>query len=115
MEVLVELFDDKKAAVIKIPTRLDASNSLPFKDKLNEIIDKGFKYILIDLSKTNFIDSSGLGALVGKISTCRKNNGDIRLISPTQRVVEILQITNLDKILKIYKSIDDAMKVIEEN
>jgi len=115
MEVLVELFDDKKAAVIKIPTRLDASNSQPFKEKMSELVDKGYVNLIIDLTQTNFIDSSGLGALVGKISTCRKNNGDIRLISPTQRVVEILQITNLDKILKIYKSIDDAMKVIEEN
>ena len=111
MEVLVELFDDKKAAVIKIPTRLDASNSQPFKDKMTELVDKGYVNLLIDLSQTNFIDSSGLGALVGKISTCRKKGGDVRLISPTQRVVEILQITNLDKVLKIYKSLDEALKL----
>lgn len=110
MEVQFELFEDKKAALIKIPTRLDASNSLPFKDKMNELVDKGYVNLLVDLSQTNFIDSSGLGALVGKISTCRKNGGDVKLISPTQRVIEILQITNLDKILKIYKSVEDALK-----
>jgi len=61
-----------------------------------------------------FIDSSGLGALVGKISTCRKNGGDVRLIAPTQRVMEVLNITNLDKVLKIYKSFEEAFKDIND-
>lgn len=79
---------------------------------MSELVDKGYVNLIIDLTQTNFIDSSGLGALVGKISTCRKNGGDVKLISPTQRVMEILQITNLDKILKTYKSFEDAMKSI---
>lgn len=110
MELETKIIEDKKAVLFYVPPRLDASNSLPFKEKLTELVEKGYKNLLIDLSKTNFIDSSGLGALVGKISTCRKNGGDIKLISPTQRVVEILQITNLDKILKIYKTLEDALK-----
>ncbi|MCX8084576.1 MAG: STAS domain-containing protein [Calditerrivibrio sp.] len=110
MDVICEIIEESKAALIKIPNRLDASNSMPFKDKMTELVDKGYYLLLIDLSQTNFIDSSGLGALVGKISTCRKNGGDVRLIAPTQRVVEILQITNLDKVLKIYKSKNDALK-----
>lgn len=112
METEVKLFDEKKAAMLSVPPRLDASNSMPFKDKLTELVDKGYVNLLIDLSKTMFIDSSGLGALVGKISTCRKSGGDVRLIAPTQRVMEVLKITNLDKVLKIYKTFDDAFKEI---
>jgi len=42
METEVKLFDDKKAAMLTVPPRLDASNSMPFKDKLTELVDKGY-------------------------------------------------------------------------
>lgn len=75
-----ELFDNKKAAMLTVPPRLDASSSMPFKVKITELVYKGYINLFIDLSKTMFIDSSGLGALANKISTFRKSSGDIILM-----------------------------------
>ena len=96
--------------VVKTPERIDAGNSQALKDVIMEIVSKNFFKIVIDLSNTSFIDSSGLGALVSKISVCKNSGGDVRLVVTSKRIIEILQITHLDKILKCFDSLKDALK-----
>jgi len=103
------LLEDKKIFVIETPERIDAANSPKLKDMISDTVSKGIFKIVIDMSKTNFIDSSGLGALVSKISVCKNNNGDVRLVVLSDRVLEILEITHLNKILKLYKTLDEAI------
>lgn len=100
---------DKTVAIIDIPERLDAGCSNELKEKINEIVNNSVYNIVIDLSNTNFIDSSGLGALVSKISVCKANGGDVRLAAPGKRVLEILQITHLDKVLNYFHDLDEAI------
>jgi len=100
---------DRTVAVIEIPERLDAGCSNELKDKINEIVNESIYNIVINLSNTNFIDSSGLGALVSKISVCKANGGDIKLAAPGKRVFEILQITHLDKVLNYYHDLEEAI------
>lgn len=96
--------------VVTTPERIDAANSQELKDIVMGIVSKNFFRIVIDLSATSFIDSSGLGALVSKISICKNNGGDVRLVVTSKRVIEILQITHLDKILKCFDNLNDAVK-----
>lgn len=109
MNFTSKLLEDKNIFVIETPTRIDASNSIELKDMISDTVAKGIFKIVIDMSKTNFIDSSGLGAIVSKISVCKNNNGDVRLVLLSDRVLEILEITHLNKIFKIYKTVDDAI------
>ncbi|AEI15293.1 anti-sigma-factor antagonist [Flexistipes sinusarabici DSM 4947] len=104
---------DGTVAVIEIPERLDAGCSNELKEKINAVVNESIYNIVIDLSKTNFIDSSGLGALVSKISVCKANGGDIKLASPGKRVFEILQITHLDKVLNYYHDLEEAVNSFE--
>ncbi|MDK2791477.1 MAG: anti-sigma factor antagonist [Deferribacteres bacterium] len=101
--------EDKTVFVINTPERIDAANSSELKNLIFETVSKGFYKIVINMEKTNFIDSSGLGALVSKISVCKNNGGDVRLVVLSDRVLEILEITHLNKILKIYKTEEDAI------
>lgn len=96
--------------VVTTPERIDAGNSQALKDVVMDIVSKNFFKIVIDLSSTAFIDSSGLGALVSKISVCKNNGGDVRLVVTSKRIIEILQITHLDKILKCFDNLNDALK-----
>jgi len=109
MSFEVKYMLDGTVAVIDIPERLDASCSSELKDKISEVVNNSVYKIIINLAKTNFIDSSGLGALVSKISVCKANGGDIKLVSPGKRVLEILQITHLDKVLSYYHDLDEAV------
>ncbi|MGA1862039.1 STAS domain-containing protein [Deferribacter thermophilus] len=95
--------------VIDIPQRLDASNSQELKDLLAKYVsDKKYKYVM-NLSNTEFIDSSGLGAIVSKIAHCRANGGDVKIVVTNERIKEIFNITHLDKVLKEYKTVDEAL------
>lgn len=101
-----------KAAVIEIPSRLDAHISQELKILISKYVDKSIYFFIMDFQLTEFIDSSGLGALVSQISKCKSNGGDVFLAAPKRKIIEILEITNLDKVLKCFDSIDEAAQNI---
>ena len=100
---------DGKVIVVQPPYRLDASVSQELKEILSVGINSGNYNFIVDFINTDFIDSSGLGALVSRVSICRSNDGDISLASINSKINEILKITHLDKILKCYDNLEDAL------
>ncbi|HKV03650.1 MAG TPA: STAS domain-containing protein [Candidatus Acidoferrales bacterium] len=62
---------------------------------IRELVDNGRRKILLNLSDVDYIDSSGIGELVGAFTTVRGANGDLKLVYLTKRVHDILQITRL--------------------
>ena len=75
-----------------------------------ERIAAGDRIIIIDLSVTDFVDSSGLGALVSCLKSARQAGGDLRIVAPTEQVSMVLRMTNLDRILQPRASVDDALR-----
>lgn len=72
-------------------------------------ITAGDRIIVVDLSVTEFVDSSGLGALVSCLKSARQAGGDLRIVAPTEQVAMVLRMTNLDRILQPRASVDDAL------
>ena len=75
----------------------------------NQLVS-GQKLIVVDLSGIDFVDSSGLGALVSCLKSARQSGGDLRLVAPTEQVSMVLKMTNLDRILQPRASVDDALR-----
>jgi anti-sigma B factor antagonist len=61
------------------------------------------------LCTRQFIDSSGLGAVIGGLKTARQAGGDLRIASLTPQVASVLQLTNLDRVLRPYDSVAGAL------
>jgi anti-sigma B factor antagonist len=104
---------DKNVVVIEGPARLVANVSEDFRKLVNELVDQGKTRLVIDMGKTEFMDSSGLGALVSRIAAARANRGDVRLAAPSQQIFNLLQITHLDKVFKCFDHVDSAVKSFE--
>jgi anti-sigma B factor antagonist len=68
----------------------------------------------MNIGQLNFIDSHGLGELVGCLSTLKKSGGSLKLVKPTEFVRDILRTTRLDTLLVSYKSDEDALASILE-
>lgn len=68
---------------------------------IRELAEKGQKRILLNLKDVKYIDSSGVGDLVRSATSLRRQGGDLKLLSPAPMVLEILQITRLDRVLDI--------------
>ena len=78
-------------------------------EKLHELVDKKKTKVVADLSKVSWMNSSGLGILIGGLTTMRNNNGDLKLINVTERIKSLLIITKLITIFETFESIDDAL------
>ncbi|WP_309648982.1 STAS domain-containing protein [Nocardioides sp.] len=88
--------------------RLNMVAARQLKDILTTLSSDGVHQIVVDLAETTFVDSSGLGALIGGVKSTRQMGGDLRIVRPTEPVLAVLQITNLDKILRPRDSVELA-------
>ncbi len=102
-----------KVIVIEAPVRLDASVADDFRNTMKKLVEEGKFNIVVDLAKTEFIDSSGLGALVSRIAVTRSNKGDVRLASPSETILKLLEITHLNQIFKYFDDLESAIKSFE--
>jgi anti-sigma B factor antagonist len=91
---------DNGIEVIRPERRLNMVSAPRLASVVGGLIAAGRTRIVIDLSGTEFIDSSGLGALVSCLKKTRQAGGDLRIAGPTQHVLTVFKLTNLDRVLK---------------
>jgi anti-sigma B factor antagonist len=78
-------------------------------EKLHELIDSGRLSVVVDLTDVDWMNSSGLGILIGGLSALRKSGGDLRLASATEKIEEVLRITKLDRVFTVYANTNEAV------
>jgi anti-sigma B factor antagonist len=88
-----------KPIVVAAPEELDALSSPPFRDELALLISHGATAIVVDMGKTEFLDSSGMGALVGAQKMIAKEGGFLALRGVAPRIMATLRIAGLDEFL----------------
>ncbi len=76
--------------------------SVQLRDAIRDLIGKGQKSILLNLSEVNYIDSSGLGELVSAYTTARNQSAALKLLGLTKKVNDLLQLTKLYTVFDIY-------------
>lgn len=81
-----------------------------FNDLLHKLIDEGKKNIVVDLSDVKFMNSSGLGMMIGGLTTMKKAGGSLKLARVTEKIESLLIITKLITIFEFYDNVDDAIK-----
>lgn len=79
-------------------------------DKLYELIEAGKTQIVANLRGVNWMNSSGLGILIGGLTTMRNSGGDLKLANITDRIQSLLMIT---KLLTVFESFDTVDQAIE--
>jgi anti-sigma B factor antagonist len=94
--------------VVRPEARLNIVAAPRLREQLRGLVEGGSARVVVDLDATEFIDSSGLGALVSGLKAARQAGGDLRLASPTAQVCSVLSLTSLDRVLRTYDSADVA-------
>ena len=85
-----------------------------FNDLLHKLIDEGKTRIIIDLGDVKFMNSSGLGMLIGGLTTVKKANGHYKLANVTDKIESLLIITKLITIFEHYDSVDAALESLSK-
>ncbi|MCY7325635.1 MAG: STAS domain-containing protein [Microbacteriaceae bacterium] len=104
MDITVKDLGDG-VAVLHLDGRLNMVTASGLRDQVGTAVAGGRNRIAVDLTKIEFIDSSGLGALINGLKTARQAGGDLRIASPNEQVKLVLQLTNMERLLTAY---DDA-------
>jgi len=80
-----------------------------FNELLHKLLDESKKNIIVDLSEVKFMNSSGLGMLIGGLTTIKKGNGIMRLARTTEKIESLLVITKLSQIFESYETVEEAV------
>ena len=78
-------------------------------DKLHELIQAEKKRIILDMALVNYMNSSGLGILIGGLTAVRNQGGDIKLLHLASKLKELLRITKLDCVFDVFENEDEAI------
>jgi anti-sigma B factor antagonist len=80
------------------------------KDKVNSIINQGHKKLVLNLAEVPYIDSAGLGQIVGTYTTVSRQGGSLKLLNLTKRITDLLSITKLLTVFETFESENDAVR-----
>ena len=96
------------AVVVRICGSVSINHAEQLRERLEEIAAGQTPILVLDLSKMDFICSTGLGAIIFGHLKSRHHNGQIRLVSPQPAVRELLETTRLTKLFPLYESVEQA-------
>lgn len=106
----LKLLNKGTTLVVNIVGELDHHSAEYIRDKIDgEIIKAITKNIIFDFSKVSFMDSSGIGVIMGRFKNVQKLNGKVAIANINIQIKRIFEMSGLSKIIPIYDNIDKAM------
>jgi anti-anti-sigma factor len=96
-------------AVVAMRGRLDLLTAAAVKQQLIDAIAAGNRRLVVDLQDVTFMDSSGLGALIGGLKAARLQGGDLRIARTPDQARAVLTLTTLDRVLRPYVTVEEAL------
>jgi len=97
------------ATIIAVGGEIDVYTAPKLRDKITELVADGVYDIIVDMEAVEFLDSTGLGVLVGGLKKVRAHDGFLQLICTQDRLLKIFRITGLAKVFVIHDSADGAL------
>jgi anti-sigma B factor antagonist len=94
--------------MISVQGELDLFTSPELKTKINDTIDEGTRELIVDLSDTAFLDSTGLGVLLAAFKRMRSCEGEIVIVDSRNNVLKTFKVAGVEQILTIVGSYDQA-------
>lgn len=94
--------------IVAVAGEIDVYTAPRLRDKITELVSDGVYQIIIDMEGVEFLDSTGLGVLVGGLKKVRAHDGSLQLICNQDRLLKIFRITGLAKVFTIHESAEAA-------
>ena len=114
LEIDVDRRPDGSVVVLPIGD-LDLATAPIARERLNRLVVEAgpVPRVVVDLAGVDFLDTIGLGALLGGVKRCREAGGGLALARAEAQVVEVLAITRVIEILPVHASVDDALRSLD--
>jgi anti-sigma B factor antagonist len=95
--------------IVSVGGEIDVYTAPKLRDKITELVAAGAHDLVVDLEAVEFLDSTGLGVLVGGLKKVRAHDGSLQLVCTQDRLLKIFRITGLAKVFAIHDSAEAAI------
>ena len=95
--------------VVDVEGEIDVYTAPRLRELLIDLVNKNNYQLVVNMEKVEFLDSTGLGVLVGGLKRVRAHEGWIDLVCTQGRILRIFRITGLNKVFNIYETVSDAI------
>lgn len=113
MDIKVNVREAKgDSSVVDLSGEIDVYTSPKLKDAISGLIDRGVYNLVINLEKVRYIDSTGLGVLIGGLKRVREHGGSVNLVCTNPQIKKIFDITGLVMIFGIFENEDAALRAL---
>ncbi len=106
---LASIAVDRDRAVLRLAGEFDVYTAPQLRERVVELVDGGTRHVLADLRQVTFLDSTGLGALIGGLKRLRARDGSLTLVIGTDRIRRIFRVTGLDRAFVLRPSVQEAV------
>ncbi|MDD3717549.1 MAG: STAS domain-containing protein [Actinomycetota bacterium] len=101
-------------SLIGLSGEVDVYSAPKLRETIKDLVDEGKYNIVVDLERVAFLDSTGLGVLVGGLKRVKHHSGELGIICGQEKILRIFRITGLTKVFPVYHSRDELLAQAEE-
>jgi anti-sigma B factor antagonist len=98
--------------VVRLSGEVDVFSAPRLREKIIELVTEGRRLIVVDLDAVQFLDSTGLGVLVGGLKRVRSHDGDMNLVCNEPRVLRVFELTRLGGVFAVHHTVTDAVTTL---
>lgn len=109
MELTVTSWQEGPRSVVSVHGEIDVYTAPDLRERLNELVASGQYHLVLDLQGVDFLDSTGLGVLVGGLKRVQSRGGELSLVCAQERILKVFRITGLTSVFSIYSVLDEAL------
>jgi anti-sigma B factor antagonist len=109
VDLSLETRQENDRTVVEVGGEIDVYTAPKLRECISGLVDAGQRQIIVDLEQVEFMDSTGLGVLVGALKRVRTVDGNLDLVCTQERLLKIFRITGLSKVFPIHDSQSTAL------
>jgi len=98
-----------ECAVLRIGGEVDGYTAPQLRERVIQLLGHGARHIIADLREVEFLDSTGLGALVGSLKRLREQDGSLKLVTAADKILTIFRLTGLVHVFALHSSFPEAI------
>ncbi|MBA3743993.1 STAS domain-containing protein [Sporichthya sp.] len=112
MDLSLTTRDEGDRTVVAVGGEIDVYTAPKLREQLVDLVNAGRYHLIVDMEGVEFLDSTGLGVLVGGLKRVRAHEGSLRLVCTQERILKIFRITGLTKVFPIHDTVSEALTAV---
>lgn len=108
MDLGLDVSERNGFSVLAVSGEVDVATVPRLREQLHGLVAQGSNKIVVNLDAVDFLDSTGLGVLVGALKRVRSNDGDLSLVCTQPRIRKVFEVTGLTKVFDLYDTVEAA-------